>query len=153
MVCIEMQAAACCALVMCQWPCTVCCGRMQTGGEKDVIDLAEPLKIVMLHAGTPSSAGSTKVGAIAGSWLSEVTVTCPSEHTEGTIYDCKSCKEALVTCLNIKDLGPMKWPRLWSAIHDAVWYADVKMASGGRAAVKMVSSPNVCNSECKLKHA
>jgi hypothetical protein len=51
---------------------------------------------------------------------------------EGVLYDNASITPFPLPQLDLAHLGPMKLPRVWSAIHDALLYADPRVAAGGR---------------------
>ncbi|WIA19448.1 hypothetical protein OEZ85_004063 [Tetradesmus obliquus] len=89
-----------------------------------------------------SAAGGTGgkvqvLGTVAGHWTSVINVSCPKLGLEGVLYDNSSISPAPLPQLDLAHLGPMKLPRVWSAIHDALLYADPRVAAGGRAASKL----------------
>jgi hypothetical protein len=51
---------------------------------------------------------------------------------EGVLYDASSITPAAVPLVSLQQVGPRQLPRLWSAIHDALLYADPRLAVGGK---------------------
>jgi hypothetical protein len=56
---------------------------------------------------------------------------------EGVLYDNAAISPAPLPQLDLGHLGPMKLPRVWSAIHDALLYADPRIAAGGRVSTSV----------------
>jgi hypothetical protein len=48
------------------------------------------------------------------------------------LYDAASITPAAVPLVSLQQLGPRQLPRLWSAMHDALLYADPRLAVGGK---------------------
>jgi hypothetical protein len=51
------------------------------------------------------------------------------------VYDNAAISPAPLPQLDLGHLGPLKLPRVWSAIHDALLYADPRIAAGGRVSM------------------
>ncbi|KAF6254987.1 hypothetical protein COO60DRAFT_1641921 [Scenedesmus sp. NREL 46B-D3] len=77
------------------------------------------------------------LGTVAGHWTSVINVSCPKLGLEGVLYDSAASSPPPLPQLHLAQLGPMRLPRVWSAIHDALLYADPRVAAGGRAASKL----------------
>eukprot|EP00879_Flechtneria_rotunda_P023840 GHRR01025247.1.p1 GENE.GHRR01025247.1~~GHRR01025247.1.p1 ORF type:complete len:472 (+),score=151.94 GHRR01025247.1:705-2120(+) len=77
------------------------------------------------------------LGLVNGYWTSIISVSCPKLGMEGVLYDASQQLPAALPYIDLAHLGPMRLPRVWSAIHDALLYTDPRMASGGRAATKL----------------
>ena len=54
---------------------------------------------------------------------------------EGVLYDAAAVPPAPVPSLDLRHMGPMKLSRFWSAVHDALLYADPRAATGGRVSL------------------
>jgi hypothetical protein len=63
------------------------------------------------------------------------------QGAEGVLYDVKAVSPAPVPSVDLRHMGPMRVSRFWSAVHDALLYADPRAASGGKVRVKATSSP------------
>jgi hypothetical protein len=64
---------------------------------------------------------------------------------EGLLYDVKELNPAPVPCVDLRHMGPMRLSRFWSAVHDALLYADPRAAAGGRVSHLSISSQVVCS--------
>ncbi|KAG1659542.1 hypothetical protein FOA52_016165 [Chlamydomonas sp. UWO 241] len=95
----------------------------------------------VLEARVSADAKAVRVGAFRGSLSTSVHVATSGAGLgmEGTVYDAAS-GAALITTLDLRALGPMRLPRLWSAIHDALLYADPALGAGGKAADALASA-------------
>lgn len=66
---------------------------------------------------------------------------------EGLLYEGASQPPAPLPLLNLAHLGPMRLPRAWAALHDALLYADPRHACGGRVSARggcCVASMHAC---------
>jgi hypothetical protein len=52
------------------------------------------------------------------------------------LYDVKAISPAPVPSVDLRHMGPMKVSRFWSAVHDALLYADPCAASRGRVSAE-----------------
>jgi hypothetical protein len=52
------------------------------------------------------------------------------------LYDVKAISPAPVPSVDLRHMGPMKVSRFWSAVHDALLYADPRAASRGRVSAE-----------------
>ncbi len=50
----------------------------------------------------------------------------------GLLYDSAQSGGALLPSLDLRKLPPLRAPRLWSALHDALLYVRKEDCSGGR---------------------
>jgi hypothetical protein len=58
------------------------------------------------------------------------------QGAEGLLYDVKAISPAPVPSVDLRHMGPMKVSRFWSAVHDALLYADPRAASRGRVSAE-----------------
>ncbi|KAG2436251.1 hypothetical protein HXX76_006562 [Chlamydomonas incerta] len=80
------------------------------------------------------------IGTVVGSLHDSIHVACPALGLEGDIHSEQPPAPGLPPLAPALDLaapGPQQLPRLWSALHDALLYADPAQASGGKAAEQM----------------
>ncbi|GAX80360.1 hypothetical protein CEUSTIGMA_g7799.t1 [Chlamydomonas eustigma] len=133
--------------------------QIKEGGEvKGIIEAVE--------AGPPGSLleiRSNKIGTVSGDWRKEVTVSCLGLGLEGVVHTTiqkvaathlgvspstsrlraaaslptPSLPPTPLHVLDLNRLGPMRLPRLWSALHDCLLYNDKSQARGGKAALKL----------------
>jgi hypothetical protein len=59
----------------------------------------------------------------------------PLQGLEGVVYDFSAVSPAPVPSVDLRHMGPMKLSRFWSAVHDALLYADPRAATGGRVSL------------------
>jgi hypothetical protein len=78
------------------------------------------------------------IGSAEGSILSEIQVSLPQQGLEGVLFDSKAVSPPPVPSVDLRHLGPMRLSRLWSAIHDALLYADPRAAAGGRVSLLLL---------------
>lgn len=63
---------------------------------------------------------------------------------QGVLYDAADVAPAPVPSLDLRHMGPMKLSRFWSAVHDALLYADPRAATGGRVSL----GPHAAGAAC-----
>ena len=103
----------------------------------------------------PATGKPAKLGTFSGSWRECVRVACPTLGLEGTVHHATgpsavaSAGQAAsgvssaaspppppppppLSSLDLCRLGPMRLPRLWSALHAALLYNDPAHAQGGK---------------------
>ena len=104
----------------------------------------------------PATGKPTKLGTFSGSWRDSVRVACPTLGLEGTVHHATGPSAVAsagqtaggvssaatppppppppppLSSLDLCRLGPMRLPRLWSALHAALLYNDPARAQGGK---------------------
>ena len=107
-------------------------------------------------ASPPATGKPTKLGTFSGSWRDSVRVACPTLGLEGTVHHATGPSAVAsagqtaggvssaatppppppppppLSSLDLCRLGPMRLPRLWSALHAALLYNDPARAQGGK---------------------
>jgi hypothetical protein len=65
------------------------------------------------------------------------------QGTQGIVFECSERSHApvpptpVLDAVNLRRMGPVGSPRLWTALHDAVLYSDPRAASGGKVGCLM----------------
>lgn len=65
------------------------------------------------------------------------------------MYDGKALNPAPVPSVDLRHMGPMRLSRFWSAVHDALLYADPRAATGGRVSACVRACRDVFRQGCE----